>query len=153
MGDALALTIMQRRQFDTRDFARLHPGGALGRRLQRVRDCMRTERLPLVASDQPLAKALLAMSGARTSVAAVVDAAGRLVGTVSQATLAAGLDGAPAALDVPVTAALGSRWAVVGQAATLSEAAEVMRTLTADALIVVDSKQKPIGVIDLPDGA
>ncbi len=153
MGDALALTIMQRRHFDAHDFARLHPGGSLGRRLQHVGDHMRTDQLPRVAPGQSQAEALLAMSRARSSIVAIVDGDGRIVGTVSQAALAESLDGGPTALQNPVLSVLGPRWAVISEAASLSDAVGVMRTLGTDALIVVDSKQKPIGVIDLPDGA
>src|SRR5678816_1730895 len=65
LGDALALTVLDARGFSVEDFARAHPGGALGRRLlTRVRDVMRTGvALPVVSADASLADAVVEMSG------------------------------------------------------------------------------------------
>ena len=82
LGDALALALLDARGFSIDDFARSHPGGALGRRLlTRVRDIMRTgEALPTVGSDANLATALIEMSGKGMGMTVVVDAAGRVEG-------------------------------------------------------------------------
>jgi len=75
LGDALAVACLQARGFGREDFARSHPGGALGRRLlTRVRDVMRTgTALPLVAVDAPLTRALQVMSAKGMGMAIVVD--------------------------------------------------------------------------------
>ena len=82
MGDALAIVLMERREFGLEDFARYHPGGSLGRSLALVRDIMRTdEGNPIVSKDTPVLDALLVMTGCRSAgVASVTDADGRLVG-------------------------------------------------------------------------
>lgn len=82
LGDALALAVLDARGFSTEDFARSHPGGALGRRLlTRVEDVMRSGRdLPRVALDATLADALVEMSGKGMGMTAVADADGRIAG-------------------------------------------------------------------------
>ena len=78
LGDALALALLDARGFSVEDFARSHPGGALGRRLlTHVPDVMRTGRdLPIVAADATLAEAIVEMSGKGMGMTAVVDADG-----------------------------------------------------------------------------
>lgn len=82
LGDALAVALLDARGFDRDDFARSHPGGALGRRLlMLVKDVMRTgDELPVVAPGTLLTDALLVMNGKRMAMAAVVDAERRLAG-------------------------------------------------------------------------
>jgi arabinose-5-phosphate isomerase len=82
LGDALALALLDARGFSTEDFARSHPGGALGRRLlTRVSDVMRTGRdLPTVTANATLAQAIVEMSGKGMGMTAVVDADGRIAG-------------------------------------------------------------------------
>jgi arabinose-5-phosphate isomerase len=82
LGDALALAVAQARGFSTEDFARAHPGGALGRRLlTRVADVMRTGRdLPVVPTQASLADAIVEMSGKGMGMTAIVDADGRVAG-------------------------------------------------------------------------
>jgi arabinose-5-phosphate isomerase len=82
LGDALALALLDARGFSAEDFARSHPGGALGRRLlTHVADVMRTgDALPTVAPDATLADAVIEMSGKGMGMTAVVDAAGGVAG-------------------------------------------------------------------------
>jgi len=79
LGDALAVACLQARGFGREDFARSHPGGALGRRLlTRVRDVMRQgAALPVVAADTPLTQALQVMSAKGMGMAVVVEGAGK----------------------------------------------------------------------------
>src|SRR5260370_62725 len=83
MGDALAMTVQHRRGFSPEQFASLHPGGALGRQLLRVRDVMRTgSRNPTVRWDASLrdTAGVMTRTEGRPGAASVVDAAGKLVG-------------------------------------------------------------------------
>lgn len=84
MGDALAVVLFEEKGFSEEDFAQLHPGGALGRRLQTVADLMQAgDAVPLVPSDVPLKDALLTISAKRLGVTGVVDGEGRLVGVIT----------------------------------------------------------------------
>ena len=90
MGDALAVATLDRRGFRAEDFAELHPGGKLGRRLlTRVADVMHTgDALPLVSLDTPMREVLSAMTQKEVrGVAGVLDEQGQLVGIVTDGDL------------------------------------------------------------------
>jgi arabinose-5-phosphate isomerase len=88
LGDALAMALLEARGFTREDFARLHPGGALGRRLLRVEQIMHTgEALPRVAPEAPMAEVVYEMSRKGFGIAAVVAADGRLLGCISDGDL------------------------------------------------------------------
>jgi len=82
LGDALAVATLQARGFNQEDFARAHPGGALGRRLiTRVRDVMRQgAALPTVSEDASVAEALMEISNKGMGMTAVIDQSGHAVG-------------------------------------------------------------------------
>jgi len=96
LGDALALALLDARGFSVDDFARAHPGGALGRRLlTRVRDIMRSGgELPTVGIDATLGEAVVEMSGKGMGMTAIVDAEGRVCGIFTDGDLRRSLDGA-----------------------------------------------------------
>jgi arabinose-5-phosphate isomerase len=89
LGDALALAILDARGFSVDDFARSHPGGALGRRLlTRVADVMRTgDAMPRVPASATLAEAIVEMTGKGLGMTAVVDANGRVAGVFTDGDL------------------------------------------------------------------
>ncbi|WP_419698472.1 KpsF/GutQ family sugar-phosphate isomerase [Mucilaginibacter sp. NFX135] len=75
MGDALAIALMESRGFQQHDFARFHPGGSLGRKLLvKVKDLMRTDRLPFINENAPFMELLLNMSAGRLGLVMVGDA-------------------------------------------------------------------------------
>jgi arabinose-5-phosphate isomerase len=88
MGDALALSLSERRGFKEEDFAALHPGGSLGRRFLKVRDLMRNGgRVPSVPASSAMTEAIHEMSRKMMGITAVVDGGGRLVGVISDGDL------------------------------------------------------------------
>jgi len=89
LGDALALALLDARGFSVEDFARSHPGGSLGRRLlTHVRDVMRSGRdLPTVGIDATLGEAVVEMSGKGMGMTALVDAAGKVRGILTDGDL------------------------------------------------------------------
>jgi arabinose-5-phosphate isomerase len=87
MGDALAVALMEQREFKPENFARFHPGGSLGRKLlTRVRDTMRTDNLPVVAPGDSLKNLILTMTEGKLGMAIVVDS-NKLVGIVTDGDL------------------------------------------------------------------
>ncbi len=83
LGDALAVALLEAKGFKAEDFARFHPGGALGRRLLlRVRDVMVTDRLPVLEPGSTM-RAAVVMLAERRGTAAVADAARRVLGVVT----------------------------------------------------------------------
>jgi len=88
LGDALAMALMEARGFTPEDFARLHPGGQLGKRLLRVRQLMHEgDAVPRVAAAASMHDAIYEMSRQRLGVTGVVDAAGKLLGVISDGDL------------------------------------------------------------------
>ena len=88
LGDAIAVTLLERRGFSADDFQVLHPGGKLGRRLMRVADIMHTgDAMPLVRPNDRMAEVLIVMTSRRLGCAGVVDAAGALIGIITDGDL------------------------------------------------------------------
>lgn len=88
MGDALAVCLIQCRSFSSRDFAKFHPGGSLGKRLYtRVSDVFDKENLPHVALEDHIRKVILEMSGGRLGAVAVTDKQNKLLGIVTDGDL------------------------------------------------------------------
>ena len=88
LGDALAMALMEARGFTPEDFARLHPGGQLGKRLLKVRQLMhRGDDLPRVGRETPMREAIYEMSRKRLGITGVVDESGRLLGVISDGDL------------------------------------------------------------------
>lgn len=83
MGDALAVVVLQLKGFEADDFARLHPGGALGRKLTlRVEDAMVSADFPVLEGDATMREALVPIAEMRGTVP-IVDARGRVIGVVT----------------------------------------------------------------------
>ena len=84
MGDVLAVCLLQRRGFSEQDFARVHPGGALGKKLYtRVSDIIDPSRAPAVREDDTIQKAIFTISANRLGATAVVDTTGILRGIIT----------------------------------------------------------------------
>ena len=88
LGDALAICLIQCRNFSSRDFAKYHPGGSLGKRLYtRVSDVYDRENTPCVALDDDIRRVILAISGGRLGAVAVTDGQNKLLGIVTDGDL------------------------------------------------------------------
>jgi arabinose-5-phosphate isomerase len=93
LGDALAMALLEARGFTHEDFALLHPGGRLGKRLLKVRQLMHAgDALPAVRLDTPMRDAIYEMSRKKLGITAVLDAEGRLAGCISDGDLRRGLE-------------------------------------------------------------
>ena len=87
MGDALAIALMESRQFQQEDFARFHPGGRLGHKLlSKVKDLMRTDNLPFIHTDASFTELLLCMSEGRLGMV-IVGTAGYVQGVITDGDL------------------------------------------------------------------
>ena len=92
LGDALAIALMEHREFTPEHFRTFHPGGKLGARLAKVGDLMHRD-MPLVAADAPMSEALLVISQKGYGVTGVVDDAGGLVGIITDGDLRRHMEG------------------------------------------------------------
>ncbi len=94
LGDALAVSLLERRGFTPSDFSVLHPGGKLGAMLRTVRDLMHgAHELPLVRPEAPMSEAVLVMSQRRFGCVGVCDKSGQLVGIITDGDLRRHIDG------------------------------------------------------------
>ncbi len=153
MGDALAVALLKHRGFTEADFARSHPGGALGRRLLlHVSDVMRRgDDLPTVRPETPLTEGLLEMSRKRLGLTAVVDGDGRVVGIFTDGDLRRALD---RDLDVRATAmsevmTRGPR--SIGPHELAAEAVLMMEKHSINGLLVLDESGRLVGALNVHD--
>ena len=153
LGDALAVAVLEARGFSAEDFARRHPGGALGRRLLlHVEDIMRTgSAVPRVKPDTLLAAGLVEMSAKGLGLTAVVDAGERVLGVFTDGDLRRALD---KRMDVHATTmrqAMTSGARAIGPRELAAAAALLMETHRVTALLVVDAQQRLIGALNVHD--
>jgi arabinose-5-phosphate isomerase len=154
LGDALALTLLDARGFSVEDFARSHPGGALGRRLlTHVRDVMRTgEAIPRVALDATLAQAVVEMSSKGMGMTAVVDAETRVAGIFTDGDLRRCLDRVEQLAAERIDALMTRTPRTIGPDALAIDCVERMETPPkVSQLLVVDADARLVGALHLHD--
>lgn len=151
MGDALAVSLMRARQFGADDFARLHPGGALGRRLlNRVKDVMHRKELPVVTPVQTVRESLFTITRGRLGLALVVDG-GQLRGIVTDGDLRRAMQRHEDVLEVPVSEIMSQHPVTIDEDALLSDAEKLMRRRKIKALVVVDVHGATTGLVEIFD--
>jgi arabinose-5-phosphate isomerase len=152
LGDALAIAVLTRRGLGPDDMARLHPGGAIGRRLVRVAELMhRGEELPVVPESAPLETVIRAMSAKGLGCTGVVDADGRLTGIVTDGDLRRAVERGRGALPPTAADAMTRCPKTVGRAELAVTALELMERHKITQLFILDDGGRPDGVIHLHD--
>ncbi len=153
LGDALAIALLEERGFSAEDFALLHPGGALGRRLLRVAELMhRGDEVPLVPERAALKDTLLAITSKRLGVTGVVNAAGELVGVITDGDLRRGLERAADLRALTARDLMTSAPKTIAGGALAAEAVAVMERHAITSLFILgDGSRRPEGVIHLHD--
>ena len=150
LGDALAVALLARKGFSSRDFQRLHPGGTLGRRLKRVDDLMHgRDELPLVHPDTQMREALLVMTTRRFGCVGAVDERGRLVGIVTDGDLRRHMT--PDLLAQPVGAVMTREPKTIVPTSLADEALGIMNREAITSLFVVDDSGAPMGILHIHD--
>lgn len=154
LGDALAMALMERRGFGKEEFARLHPGGILGKRLNlRVADLMRRGAgNPLISARATVREALAIMTRTRLGAATVIDGRGRLVGVFTDGDLRRRIPKDPGLLARRLRDVMTRSPVVAHPGQLASEAAALMSRHRVDNLPVVDPKtRRPLGILDERD--
>lgn len=153
LGDALAVALLDARGFKPEDFARSHPGGALGRKLlTHVRDLMRSgEALPTVAPETPFTDMMRVMSAKGLGAAVVVDAQQRVLGIFTDGDLRRLVErgGDLRALTAADVASRNPR--TVAAEALAVDAADLMESARITLVLVADEAQRLIGAISIND--
>ncbi|WP_043765265.1 KpsF/GutQ family sugar-phosphate isomerase [Algiphilus aromaticivorans] len=153
LGDALAVALLEARGFSQEDFARSHPGGALGRRLLlKVSDLMHTgEEVPRVASSTPLADALLEITRKRMGMTIVTDESGATLGIFTDGDLRRVLESDADIHRVPIGEVMTGGGRRIGSDALAAEAVHRMEEHAITSLLVTDEAERVIGVVHLHD--
>ncbi len=155
LGDALALVVSRQRGFKAEDFARFHPGGALGVKLSAVDDHMRLlSECRTAGANQTIREVLVKgmRPGRRSGAIMLVDAAGRLVGLFTDSDLARLVERRnDAALDAPIGEVMSRSPATVRSGDRMTIAIEILTERKFSELPVVDAQGRPVGMIDVTD--
>lgn len=153
LGDALAVALLDARGFGEEDFARSHPGGALGRRLlTHVRDVMRTgEAIPTVSEDASLYAALLEISKKGMAMTAVVDADGRAIGVFTDGDLRRLIENMQDFSTLSIAAVMHRNPRSVQPDQLAVDAVDMMEEFRINQLLVTDTDGKLVGALHIHD--
>ncbi len=153
MGDALAISLLKRKKFKKEDFARLHPGGTIGKRLLlKVRDIMRKGKdNPVIHQEKTVKEALLVMTKTRLGATSVVDSSGKLVGFFTDGDLRRRLQKEEKILNKKIHTVMTKNPKTITHDRLAIEAAKMMQEKKFDNIPVVNGKGYPIGIVDERD--
>ena len=155
VGDGIAMLASQMRAFTAQDFARYHPGGALGRKLIDVDQVMRPLAVCRVASSSVSVRSAMvatSRSGRRTGAVMLVDEQGKLAGLFTDSDLARLLEAREeAALDASIASRMTLDPATAMSGALLQDAMALMSQRRISELPVVNAESQPVGLLDITD--
>jgi arabinose-5-phosphate isomerase len=153
VGDALAVALLEKRDFRHDDFAALHPAGSLGKRLLRVDKVMHGgEKMPRVGPEAPMAEAFHEMSAKKLGMTTVVNADQTLAGILTDGDLRRLMEKhGGKVVDMKLTDCMTRSPQTVGPGVLASEALTLMEKRRITCVIVVDEKSKVLGVVHLHD--
>ena len=149
LGDALACALIEAAHFQPSDFAMLHPGGDLGRKLlAKVEEVMVQENLPFLTPNMPLSEAIEIVTNGKLGVGIVLDKE-QLVGIVTDGDIRrAMLRLGQSFFNTPVSDIMACHPKTISRSAKIVEAGETMNHYSIHSLVVLDSDNKVCGVID-----
>ena len=149
LGDALACALIEAAHFQPSDFAMLHPGGDLGRKLlAKVEDVMFTENLPLMAPNAPMSEALEIVTNGKLGVGVVVEN-DQLVGIITDGDIRRAMQRlGQAFFATPVSEIMARNPKTISRNAKIVDAGEKMNHHSIHSLVVLDDASHVCGVID-----
>lgn len=153
LGDALAVTVLDARGFKEEDFARSHPGGALGRRLlTHVKDVMRSgDAVPKVTPDTKLTKALLEITRKGMAMTAIVDENQQLLGIFTDGDLRRLMEKFQDFSALTIAEVMHANPRTIGAEQLAVEGVKMMESFSINQLLVVDANKKLIGALHIHD--
>lgn len=151
LGDALAVTLQQLRGFSQVEYGKFHPAGALGRRLKKVSQCMRsTAQVAIIRLDGSIVSAVNEITEKRCGLCIIVDEKECLVGVFSDGDFRRcweqSID-----FSMPVESEMTVRCKSIGPEALVEDALEIMRKFRINALPVIDDGRVVLGMLDIQD--
>lgn len=155
LGDALALVLSRMKGFTPKDFARLHPGGSLGKKLQTVKDVMRPLNQIRIAQDTVSIRDVLATAhspGRRTGAIILTNDAGAITGLFTDSDLVRLLEQRQdQCLDRPISESMTHSPLTTTPDVLMSEAVALLSKRKFSELPVTDGNQRPVGLVDITD--
>lgn len=153
LGDALAVALLDARGFRTEDFARSHPGGALGRRLLTlVRDVMRSgDEVPRVLPQATFSTLMREMSAKGVGAAAVVDGAEQLLGIFTDGDLRRRIEAGVDVLALPARELMQPNPRTIAADALAADAAQLMERHRITSVLVTDAQGLLQGIVHIGD--
>ncbi len=153
LGDALAVALLDARGFREEDFARSHPGGALGRRLlTHVRDVMRSgDAVPAVHADVALQTALLEITRKGMAMTAVVDDSSSVIGIFTDGDLRRLIENAQDFGKLTMAEVMHANPLTIGPDQLAVEAVELMEQFRINQLLVADTEGRLVGALHIHD--
>ena len=150
LGDALAITLLRKRKFTSKDFLKLHPGGKLGRLLLKVSDIMKTHKLmPLIEQDKSVSEAILEMtSKGQGCVGVISNRHNSLIGIITDGDLRRFMS--KNLLEKKVTEIMTKNPKTLSPDTLVNEAIKLMNKQSITNYFIT-KKKKPIGIIHLHD--
>ncbi len=150
MGDALAVALLEMREFDAKDFARYHPGGSLGKQLYlRVEDVFTHNSKPSVAPNDSMREVILNISGNRLGMTTVLGG-GKIVGLITDGDIRRCLESREDILNIKASDIMSTNPKMVEPSLLAAEALEIMEGMQITTLLVVEDDEYK-GVVHLHD--
>jgi arabinose-5-phosphate isomerase len=152
LGDALAMTLLVAKGFRQEDFANLHPGGKLGKRLMRAEQLMQGgEKAPIVRTGDVMREVIYEISRKKLGMSCVVDDGRRLVGIITDGDLRRHMMGAATLLDRRAEDVMTRNPITIAPDTLAVEALRILEERKITAVVVVDERNTPLGVVHLHD--
>jgi len=153
LGDALSVALLQKRNFTEEDFAFLHPGGSLGKRLSlKIREIMITgERIPKVSKDSSIKDVIFEITSKRLGTTCVVDNQNKLVGIITDGDLRRLLERTLDIKDLSAKDIMTNKPKVLKADYLASFALQQMENYKITSLVIIDNENHPEGIVHLHD--
>ena len=152
MGDALAMSVLVEKGFKPEDFANLHPGGKLGKKLKRVEQLMNAgDALPVVQLHTAMRDVIYEMSRKKLGMTAVVEKDGRLAGIITDGDLRRKMGTTPNILDLTAHDVMTINPVAIPQTTLAVEALALMEQRKITSIVVIDVERRVQGVVHLHD--
>jgi arabinose-5-phosphate isomerase len=152
MGDALAMTVLVEKGFKPEDFASLHPGGKLGKKLRRVEQMMSSgDALPAVQLHTSMPDVLHEISRKKLGMTTVVEQDGRLAGIITDGDLRRKMTSTPNILDLAARDVMTVNPVAIPQSTLAVEALALMEQRKITSIVVIDGDRRVSGVVHLHD--
>ncbi len=152
LGDALAMTVLVEKGFQPEDFANLHPGGELGKKLMRVEQLMvQGEQVPLVSRDTAMPDVLYEMSRKGLGMTCVVDGDRALLGIITDGDIRRKMAAARNVLELAAADVMTPHPVVIDRSTLAAQALNILEQRKITSIVVIDAERRVEGVVHLHD--